>query len=102
MRDATGAASGSVEPSDGTPDPTRVFQLLGDETRLAIVRALATAEGPVEFSALRDRVGAADSGRFNYHLGRLRETLVAKTTDGYVLTATGERVTRGLPVAPDA
>lgn len=67
-----------------------IFALLSDETRLRIVRALAAADPePLGFTALRERVGARDAGRFNYHLGRLRDRLVEKTADGYVLTEAG-------------
>jgi DNA-binding transcriptional ArsR family regulator len=71
------------------------FDLLADDTRAAIVRALAEArrESPADpwlsFSELRERVGATDSGRFNYHLGKLRGHLVAKTADGYRLSPVG-------------
>lgn len=124
MRDATGTGAAAIEaveteaaePDPAEPDPaeteaseigaaetepTQVFRLLSDETRLAIVTALADAAEPVCFSTLRGRVGAADSGRFNYHLGKLRGTLVTKRADGYVLTPAGERAARGLPVAAD-
>jgi|APHM01.1.fsa_nt_gi hypothetical protein len=104
MRDTTRADPATEPPkSEATEtEPTRVFRLLSDETRLAIVTALADASEPVCFSALRDRVGAADSGRFNYHLGELRETLVTKRADGYALTPAGERAVHGLSVVPDA
>lgn len=73
------------------------FDLLADETRAAILRELATArrEDPrdpsVGFSALQERVGVADSGRFNYHLGELRGHLVRETDDGYTLSPVGQR-----------
>jgi DNA-binding transcriptional ArsR family regulator len=52
----------------------------------------ARAEGGLRFSTLRSRVGVTDSGRFNYHLNRLRETLVRKVDGRYVLTDVGCRV----------
>jgi len=73
------------------------FDLLADETRAAIVRTLATArrDSPmdpyVSFSELQDRVGATDSGRFNYHLGKLRGHFVRQTDDGYTLTPVGQQ-----------
>ena len=76
----------------------RVFGLLSDETRLGILRALAERrfEEPaapcLTFSELRDRVGARDAGRFNYHLGQLRGALVEKTAEGYLLTDEGVTV----------
>lgn len=84
------------------PALATTFDLLGDETRLRIVRALAAADPePRRFSDLRARVGTADTGRFNYHLNRLRGDLVEKTDEGYVLTPAGRRlagvVTGSLP-----
>lgn len=77
---------------------SEVFGLLSDETRLAIVRELAAADEPVRFCVLRERVGAADSGRFNYHLGKLRDTLVVRDEDGYRLTPVGTRVAGTIPL----
>jgi hypothetical protein len=69
------------------------FDLLGNETRLGIVQALLAAEPePLRFSDIRDEVGVRDTGRFNYHLGRLRGTLVEKSDEGYVLTPEGRRL----------
>jgi DNA-binding transcriptional ArsR family regulator len=62
---------------------------LGDDTRLAILLELAaeaneTGMGAgLSFSELRERVGVADSGRFNYHLDRLRGQFVAKVDGEY-------------------
>ncbi|MFB6354405.1 MAG: winged helix-turn-helix domain-containing protein [Halobacteriales archaeon] len=92
-------------PGTGDPDdadrlsPGAAFALLGDETRVAILRALSEQEGPVGFSELRSRVGVADSGRFNYHLGKLLDRFVRKTTDGhggYELTLAGQQVVGAL------
>ena len=84
-------------PVDSSPpgDAADTFTLLSDETRVAIVRALADA--PAEalgFSELRSRVGVRDGGRFNYHLQKLCGSLVEKRTEGYALTAAGERAAR--------
>ncbi len=81
-------------------DPAAVsdaLELLSDETRLAVVLELAAAEAvpdgdPVSFSTLRERVGVRDSGRFNYHLDRLRERFVEHGADGYRLTPQGVAV----------
>jgi hypothetical protein len=73
------------------------FDLLADETRASIVRELAVArrEDPqnqaVPFAELRKRIGATDSGRFNYHLGKVRGHFVAATDDGYRLSVVGIR-----------
>lgn len=83
------------------------FELLANETRLAVLLALWEAIEPfdggvldpiegaaVPFSELRDRVGMADSGQFNYHLGKLNGTLVERTDDGYLLLPAGEKLVR--------
>jgi DNA-binding transcriptional ArsR family regulator len=81
-----------------TMDAAGAFEALDDGTRVAILRALAQrqAETPTDpalsFSALRERVGTEDSGRFNYHLGKLRGQFVEKTDDGYELTIAGQKV----------
>jgi hypothetical protein len=87
-------------PSAATVDPAALsdaLDLLSDETRLAVVFELAAAEAlpdgeAVSFSTLRERVGVADSGRFNYHLDRLRERFVDRGPDGYRLTSQGVAV----------
>jgi hypothetical protein len=76
------------------------FTALSDETRLAILLALWEAYSPAEpdagtsFSTLRDRVGTPDSGRFNYHLGKLTGRFVREVADGYALTRTGRSLVR--------
>ena len=73
------------------------FDLLADDTRAAILQALAeqrreTPQEPaLSFSELRKRVGASDSGRFNYHLGKLEGHFVTEADDGYELSAVGIR-----------
>jgi hypothetical protein len=82
--------------------PDDAFTLLGDETRIAILRALWDAYDPhdvgatVSFSDLFDRVDVDDSGNFNYHLGRLTGHFVRRTVDGYRLAAPGFRVVRAV------
>jgi len=74
------------------------FDVLGQEIRIAILEALVQqrAEAPdtpaASFSELRDRVGVADSGQFNYHLGKLTGQFVQKTDAGYELNAAGQEV----------
>jgi len=73
--------------------PEAAFALLGDDTRIDILQALGeTPDAPRSFSGLRERVGVADSGQFNYHLRKLVGTFVAKTDDGYELTYAGRQV----------
>lgn len=68
------------------------FGLLGDDTRLGVLRALSETDGPLGFADLRTAVGVADSGQFNYHLDRLVGQFVAKRDEGYGLTPAGRRV----------
>jgi DNA-binding transcriptional ArsR family regulator len=77
---------------EGPADPTDALSVLADETRLAILRALADADDPLSFSRLRDRAGVSDSGRFSYHLRQLCEYFVRETPDGYELGHAGARV----------
>ncbi|WP_255149395.1 ArsR/SmtB family transcription factor [Halorarius halobius] len=73
--------------------PEAVFALLGDDIRLSIVSALGeTPDEAVAFGDLRERVGVSDSGQFNYHLRKLRDTFVRKTDAGYELTYAGRQV----------
>ncbi|MFW5935339.1 MAG: DUF7347 domain-containing protein, partial [Halolamina sp.] len=46
-------------------DPTDALAVLADETRVAILRALAEADEPLPFSELRRRADIRDPGRFN-------------------------------------
>lgn len=71
------------------------FELLANETRLAILLALWEVYDPhegddtVPFSELRDQVGIRDSGQFNYHLGKLEDRFVRKADQGYTLRRNG-------------
>jgi len=53
--DADGSESSTLSPDDA-------FRVLGNETRMEILRALGDADGPLPFSELHDRVGTRDSG----------------------------------------
>lgn len=73
-------------------DDVSPFDLAGNPTRLAILRALVAASREDEtpsFAALRRRADVDDSGNFNYHLDRLRGAFVEETEDGYRLTYRG-------------
>lgn len=79
--------------------PDDAFALLGNETRIAILQALWEAHEPfkdsaVPFSDLRERVGARDSGRFNYHLDELVGHFVERTDEGYELRPRGRKFAR--------
>ncbi|MFC7138908.1 winged helix-turn-helix domain-containing protein [Halosimplex aquaticum] len=79
----------------GRADPTAVFELLADETRLAIVRELAAERqsnwqwAGATFAELRRAVGVEDAGNFSYHLEKLCGPLVVKDGDEYHLRNRG-------------
>lgn len=78
---------------DDAEELASAFSLLGHETRVAIVLAIWNApERPVPYSELMAAVGAADSGRFSYHLEKLRGEFVTSAEDGYDLRLAGEHV----------
>lgn len=69
------------------------FGALAAPIRVEILRALWNTPGrEATFSQLRDAVGVADSGRFNYHLGQLTDDFLLKTDDGYRPTVAGASV----------
>jgi endogenous inhibitor of DNA gyrase (YacG/DUF329 family) len=82
------------------------FAILGDETRLNIIRVLWRAgalheyddiddsASTMSFSKLRHCVDIDDNGRFNYHLSKLVPHFVRKTDDGYRLSGAGKRIAR--------
>lgn len=75
--------------------PTEVFEVLGHETRLAIIEELAKprrTEWRVagrSFTELRKAVGVEDAGTFNYHLRKLQDHFVVKYGEEYVLQNAG-------------
>lgn len=88
---------------------TAAFSLLGNEARLGILLALWEAYQPfaagtwdpsegnaVAFSDLQARVGMADSGQFNYHLGKLEGHFVERTDAGYQLLPAGQRLVQAV------
>lgn len=84
----------ATEPDEegSTLAPDDAFAVLGNETRMEILQALAKSDDPLSFSKLRDRVGMSDSGQFNYHLDKLTGHFLERTDDGYGLRRAGERV----------
>lgn len=83
------------------PETTEAFELLANETRLAILLALWDAFDPpgsptVSFSELRERVGMPDSGQFNYHLGKLEDRFVVSSEEGYRLHPVGNKIVRAV------
>jgi len=85
-----------------TAAPTEAFEVLGNETRLAIVRELAR-DRRVDwryagrgFAELRRSVGVRDAGTFSYHLDRLQDRYVVKDDGAFVLTDAGLEVADAL------
>jgi hypothetical protein len=72
--------------------PDEAFAVLGDETRMGILRALGDLDTPASFSDLYERSDADDSGGFNYHLDRMVGHFVEQVDDGYRLAPAGRRV----------
>ena len=64
--------------------PAEAFALLGNETRIDILRSLHEAtierddDEPIQFSALYDRTDLDDSAHFNYHLKQLLDHFIRK------------------------
>lgn len=83
----------------GSPAPLptdEVFRVLGNETRLRILRTLGEADGALSFTELRDRVGIHQGGEFNYHLDKVVGHFVKKTDDGYRLRGAGRQVVQAV------
>lgn len=72
--------------------PDEAFALLGDEARLQILQTLGEADEPLAYSELFDRVEYDDSSNFHYHLDKLSDHFIHKTTAGYELRQAGRRV----------
>lgn len=91
--------SNPVDDPTAVEDPTAIDEAatealgtLANEHRIAVLRALADADGPLRFSELRERIGMRDTGRFNYHLTELLGRFVRETDGGYELGHAGRRV----------
>jgi hypothetical protein len=66
---------------------------IAEESRIQILQALwETDERPVSFSQIRAETDISDSGKFNYHLGKLQPEFVRKRDKGYELTSAGRKV----------
>lgn len=84
---------GSDEDGEGSRlSPDKAFGLLGNETRVGILRALGEADEALSFTELREAVGTRDSGQFNYHLSQLLDHFIEKTAGTYELRPAGENV----------
>lgn len=101
---ASNTADSPIETAAGRAGRAAIeaFSTLGNEARLAILLALWEAyepfgeENTVSFSELRERVGMADSGQFNYHLDKLVGHFVESRSDGYVLRKIGHRIVQAV------
>lgn len=72
------------------------FAILGDATRVEILRVLGEAEDPMAFSELFDAVEYDDSANFSYHLERLLGHFTRRTDEGYELRHTGQRIVEAI------
>lgn len=72
--------------------PGEAFALLGNETRVDILRVLGAADEPLPFSTLRERVGIQHGQEFPYHLDKLVDHFVGQRDGGYALRPAGRRV----------
>lgn len=80
----------SADHADPPPSPEAAFAAIGDETRLAVLRTLGEADGPLAFTELRRRVGYETAGNFSYHLEQLSGHFIRKIDDGYRLARPGQ------------
>jgi hypothetical protein len=88
------------------PEVDQLLALLGNETRMGIVRTLwddfqfeayvTENRDGTPYSDLFDAADTDDSGNFNYHLRQLDGVLVADRDDGYVLTPLGYNLMRSI------
>lgn len=84
--------------------PDRAFAILGNNTRLEILKALWKAGAhhefddiddaatTISFSELQRLVDIQDNGQFNYHLSQLIPSFVRRSEEGYRLSGAGKRV----------
>jgi hypothetical protein len=86
----------SLQDCEDCVAPADAFALVGEEIRLSILEALWRLETPARFSDIREAVGVSDSAHFNYHLGKLTDTFVRKTDDGYELRTAGHRIVQAV------
>jgi hypothetical protein len=92
-KESDGGGSGHGSVSIETHSPADVFTVLGSDTRIEILEALADPPGESRsFSTLYDSVGIDDSGNFSYHLDKLLGIFVRHEGEEYVLTHAGEQI----------
>jgi citrate synthase len=76
-------------------DISNLFELLSDETRLEILRALHSQTSPLSYTDLREETSIEDKGKFNYHLRQLSD-FIDRQEGEYRLTAKGERISQNI------
>jgi DNA-binding transcriptional ArsR family regulator len=84
------------------PSAADVFQLLADETRLDVLRAVAAAQhqnrrtgvADLSFSELYERVDVDSTSKLSYHLGELTGVFLRKHGGSYAFTHAGEQLVR--------
>lgn len=84
----------TAPPSGLSPDDA--FGLVAEETRLEILRTLATEDEPLSFSELFDRSEYDTSANFSYHLEKLEGHFISRTEAGYILRQTGQRIVEAI------
>ena len=92
--DGTDASAATPQKESRIP-PSEVFTILGNETRVDILHALLELggdESPVSFTDLFERVDAADSANFSYHLRQLTGHFLRRRDEGYEFRAPGRKV----------
>ncbi|GAA0228899.1 ArsR family transcriptional regulator [Haladaptatus pallidirubidus] len=81
-------------------DPTDAFSVLGNEIRMAVLRALVDAEADgvdtLAFSELFEATSADNTAGFSYHLRQLTDHFIRKTERGYALTYAGREIARAI------
>ena len=91
-----------LDESQSDIPPEEVFEILGNEIRMGILRALWEAYDPmstadaVSFSELYEAVPVSDSGQFNYHLDKLRGRYVEQTDEGYTFRPVGLKLVQSV------
>lgn len=89
-------------PDGDVVSPDDAFALLGNDTRIDILRTLwdafesGTGDNTVSYSELFERVAIEDSGNFSYHLEKLIGPFVRRSDEGYELKQTGINVVRAV------
>ncbi|MHA1744879.1 MAG: DUF7347 domain-containing protein [Promethearchaeota archaeon] len=87
------------EPSDTLPNLSQVLRVIGNDSRIFILRYLLAQQIPVDFSDIQKALQKSFSGTGNltYHLQQLHKTKsIQETDDGYTLTPFGEKLIRQL------